>query len=107
MITHLRQSKYMEANEFGSPDSQLWVAALQVGVRSGDLNPFLDNGLVVVVNPLPVGANLNSYSFAEPLGDEELKPATGVSCAFNHAILLGRRMDLSDGTRREKLDLRL
>jgi hypothetical protein len=62
----------VEAKEFGCPDSRLLVAALQVGVPSGDRNFFLDNGLVVIVNPPPIGANVNSYSFTEPLVDEEL-----------------------------------
>jgi len=64
------------------------------GSPSGDLNFFLDNGLGVILNPSPIGANVNTCSFSEPLVDAELKPAIGIGRAFNHGILLGARMVL-------------
>ena len=57
----------MEAKEFGSPHSRLLLAALPVGVPA-DLNFFLDNGLAVILHPPPIGADVNSYSFTDPLG---------------------------------------
>jgi hypothetical protein len=71
-----------------------WLLHCSSGSPSGDPNFFRDNGLVIIVNPPPIGGNVNACSFIEPLGDEELKPAIGVGRGFNHGILLGRRMIL-------------
>jgi hypothetical protein len=44
----------------------------------GDLNFFLDKGLAAMVNPPRIGANVESYSFTEPLRTGNWQPATGV-----------------------------